>query len=77
MKLPLTELKSAQPGATFFVYDLAAGEVVKAHPFVKNVGFNRPYRFSPNGRFLLLGKGQNSDPRCCISSIQKAARRRR
>ncbi len=54
--------KEAQPGATFFVYDLAAGEVVKAHPFVKNVGFNRSYRFSPNGRFLLLGEGAEFRP---------------
>lgn len=41
---------------TFFVYDLIKKEVVSTHSFSVKEGRNQSYRFSPNGRFLLMSQ---------------------
>ncbi|MFO7679092.1 MAG: hypothetical protein R6X34_03495 [Chloroflexota bacterium] len=49
--------RGTQPEATLFIYDLEAEQVVLTQQFAVDVSFSRSYRFSPNGRFLLLGEG--------------------
>lgn len=41
---------------TIFIYDWVTEEIVIAEPFFMNEGREQFYRFSPNGRFLLLSQ---------------------
>lgn len=54
--------RGAQPEATMFIYDLETEQVALAQPFAVDVGYNRSYRFSPDGRFLLMGEGAEYRP---------------
>jgi hypothetical protein len=54
--------KGGQPGAILFVYDWVRGERLLALPFDVEAGRSRSYRFSPDGRFLLFGEGDETQP---------------
>jgi len=59
---------------TFFVYDLIEKEIVLTHSFSAKEGRNQSYRFSPNGRFLLMSQYEfegNQQNRLFIMDLAK------